>query len=51
MAAPSTLVDGDPRVARGYRSLLAEVIPSRFPDASLPAVCPGFQREAVGAMR
>ncbi len=44
------LVDGDLAVTRDYRSVLAEVISKRFPEASLPQVFPGFTPETVGAM-
>jgi len=45
------LVDGDLSVHLDYRSVLAEVIATRFPAVSVPSVFPGFQREAVGVMR
>jgi len=44
-------VDGDLAVTHDYRSVLAEVIASRFPGASLPQVFPGFSPATVGAMR
>ena len=45
------LVDGDLDITADYRSVLAEVVRSRFPDTSVPAVFPDFQPEALGAMR
>jgi uncharacterized protein (DUF1501 family) len=44
------LVDGDLAVTTDYRSVLAEVLRSRF-NASTSRVFPGFQPEAVGVMR
>jgi uncharacterized protein (DUF1501 family) len=44
------LDDGDLRVTTDYRSVLAEVLRSRF-DASVPAVFPGFTPETVDIMR
>lgn len=46
----ASLIEGDLQVTRDYRSVLAEVIRSRFPAASVPAVFPGFTPEPVGAM-
>lgn len=47
----ASLIGGDLQVTRDYRSVLAEVIRSRFPAASVPAVFPGFTPEPVGVMR
>lgn len=48
----SGLVDGDLAVTTDYRSVLSEVVRSRFPGASLPMVFPGFTgAESLGAMR
>ncbi len=44
------LVDGDLAVTRDYRSVLAEVLDSRF-SANISKVFPGFQPEPIGAMR
>jgi uncharacterized protein (DUF1501 family) len=44
------LVDGDLAVTTDYRSVLAEVLRSRF-NASTSRVFPGFQPETVGVMR
>ncbi len=46
-----SLIDGDLNVTRDYRSVLAEVVGSRFPGLNLSKVFPGFTREHVGAMR
>lgn len=43
------LTDGDLSVTTDYRSVLSEVLVSRF-GVSIPQVFPGFQREHVGAM-
>lgn len=45
----ANLTDGDLSVTTDYRSVLAEVLVSRF-GVSVPQVFPGFQREHVGAM-
>ena len=46
------LVDGDLAVTTDYRQVLGEVISSRFRDASLSSVFPGFkQGRPVGIMR
>ena len=42
-------IDADLLVTTDYRSVLAEVVASRF-GASTSTVFPGFQRERVGAM-
>lgn len=44
------LVDGDLAVSLDYRSVFAEIVAKRFPDASLPQVFPDFKPETVGAM-
>lgn len=44
------LVDGDLAVTRDYRSVLSEVLRSRF-NANISKVFPGFQPEPIGAMR
>jgi uncharacterized protein (DUF1501 family) len=45
------LLDGDLAVTRDYRSVLAEVVASRF-DASIPGLFPGFRPEsALGFMQ
>ena len=44
------LDDGDLAVTTDYRSVLAEVVSSRFPAASLPQVFPRFSPAAVGVM-
>jgi uncharacterized protein (DUF1501 family) len=44
------LVDGDLRVTRDYRSVFAEIVASRFPEASIPAVFPDLAPEKIGAM-
>ncbi|VXC52056.1 DUF1501 domain-containing protein [Nocardioides sp. AX2bis] len=43
-------VDSDLSVTTDYRSVLAEVVATRFPTASVPSVFPGFTREHVGVM-
>ena len=46
------LVDGDLAVTTDYRQVLGEVITSRFADASLSTVFPGFKPGSpVGVMR
>jgi uncharacterized protein (DUF1501 family) len=44
------MVDGDLAVTRDYRSVLAEVLASRFPGVSVPGTFPGFTPESIGAM-
>jgi uncharacterized protein (DUF1501 family) len=44
------LVDGDLRVTRDYRSVFAEIVRSRFPEASVPAVFPDFTPEPIPIM-
>ncbi len=44
------LVDGDLRVTTNYRSVLSEIVTSRF-GVSTSAVFPNFQPETVGVMR
>jgi uncharacterized protein (DUF1501 family) len=44
------LVDGDLAVTRDYRSVLSEVIKSRF-NADISKVFPGFKREKIGVMQ
>jgi len=41
----------DLHVTCDYRSVLSEVIASRFPEASVPSIFPRFTPEAVGVMR
>jgi uncharacterized protein (DUF1501 family) len=45
------LVDGDLAVTRDYRSVLAEVVRSRFPETDVSQVFPDFSPEAIGTMR
>lgn len=45
------LVDGDLAVTVDIRSVLAEVLKARFPEADLSAVFPSFTPEWVGAVR
>jgi uncharacterized protein (DUF1501 family) len=47
---PTQTVDGDLKVTVDYRSVLYEVVNSRFPGISLPALFPGFTAERVGVM-
>jgi len=47
LGAPSR-VEGDLAVTVDYRSVLSELLASRFPDVSIPSVFPGFTRESVG---
>lgn len=44
------LLNGDLQVTRDYRSVLTEVLRSRFPAASISKVFPGFRPESVGVM-
>lgn len=44
-------VEGDLAVRQDFRSVLAEVLLSRFPGTSISRVFPGFHRETIGAMR
>lgn len=44
------LVNGDLAVTTDYRSVLADIARSRFPEANLSKVFPSFQREHVGVM-
>lgn len=44
------LVDGDLAVTRDYRSVLSEVVTTRF-DASVSDIFPGFSPEYIGVMR
>jgi uncharacterized protein (DUF1501 family) len=46
-----SLVDGDLRVQRDYRSVLTEVLRARFPGVDTSKVFPGFSAEPIGAMR
>jgi uncharacterized protein (DUF1501 family) len=46
----SSLVDGDLKVTGDYRSVLAEVLKSRFNDADASKVFPGFKPETIGTM-
>ncbi|HET7327874.1 MAG TPA: DUF1501 domain-containing protein [Nocardioidaceae bacterium] len=45
------LVSGDLNVTRDYRSVLTEVLRSRFPTTDTSRVFPGFRPETVGTMR
>jgi uncharacterized protein (DUF1501 family) len=47
----SSLVDGDLKVTTDYRSVLSEILQSRFGSVSVPAVFPGFKPESIGLMR
>ena len=49
--ADAALVDGDLAVTRDYRSVLAEVLRSRFPETNVSEVFPDFQPEYLGTMR
>ncbi len=44
------LVDGDLKVTTDYRSVLWEVVKTRFPGVSLAKLFPGFKPEHVGVM-
>ena len=44
-------VDGNLAVTTDYRSVLAEVLRSRFPSVSVPSVFPHFRPKPVGVMR
>lgn len=46
----SRLVDGDLAVTTDYRSVLSEVVRTRFTSVSLSTLFPGFAPERVGAM-
>jgi len=46
----SKLKEGDVRVAQDFRSVLWEVIDSRFPGSSRAKVFPGFHPEKLGTM-
>jgi hypothetical protein len=45
------LVDGDLAVTSDYRSVLSEVVRSRFPDINVSEVFPDFTPEHIGTMR
>jgi uncharacterized protein (DUF1501 family) len=47
----SKLVDGDLAVTTDYRSVLWDVVRTRFPSASLSQVFPNFSPENVGVMQ
>lgn len=47
---PAHLVDGDLKVTTDYRSVLYEVVSSRFPAVSLHKLFPGFHPKRVGVM-
>jgi len=47
----AALLDGDLDVTTDYRSVLADVVRSRFPEANVSEVFPDFRPEAVGVMR
>lgn len=47
----SALEDGDLAVTRDIRSVLTEVVRSRFPEADASAVFPDFRPETIGSMR
>jgi uncharacterized protein (DUF1501 family) len=44
------LLDGDLRVTSDYRSVLSEVLRTRFPELDSTQVFPDFQPETIGAM-
>ena len=44
------LVDGDLAVTRDHRSVIAEVLRSRVPEVSIPAVFPDFTPEKIDTM-
>lgn len=46
----SRLVDGDLAVTTDYRSVLSEVVKTRFTSVSLPTLFPGFTADRVGVM-
>jgi uncharacterized protein (DUF1501 family) len=48
--ARGSLVDGDLAVTTDYRSVLSEVVSTRFPGASMPRVFPGFSPTPLGVM-
>jgi uncharacterized protein (DUF1501 family) len=45
------LKDGDLDVTRDYRSVLAEILRSRFPETDVSQVFPDFRPETIGTMR
>ena len=47
----TTLVSGDLAVTTDYRSVLAEIVGSRFPQASLPPLFPSFTPRPLGVMQ
>lgn len=47
---PASLVDGDLKVTRDYRSVLTEIVRSRF-GADASKVFPGFKPEKIGVMQ
>lgn len=49
--ADDRLTSGDLAVTLDHRSVLAEVIESRFPEVPTDSVFPGFVREPIGVMR
>ena len=49
--APAQTVQGGLAVTMDYRSVLAEVVTSRFPAVSVPVLFPGFDAEPVGVMQ
>lgn len=49
--APNRLVDGDLRVTRDHRSVLHEVVRTRFPAMDASRVFPGFTPEPIGVMQ
>jgi uncharacterized protein (DUF1501 family) len=46
-----SLSDGDLTVTTDYRSVLSEILSSRFDGVSVPGVFPGFTPEQIGLMR
>jgi uncharacterized protein (DUF1501 family) len=46
-----SLVDGDLKVTTDYRSVLTEILQSRFGSVSVPAVFPDFTPESIGLMK
>jgi hypothetical protein len=45
------LREGDLDVTRDYRSVLAEILRSRFPETDVSQVFPDFRPETIGTMR
>lgn len=49
--ASADLQEGDLKVTTDYRSVLTEILKTRFPTVSIPEVFPGFKPENLGLMR